>query len=163
MMCDGLLNPYFLSMQVLVHFVSEVATPFSEVFLTKIAEETLARCFVFPPTTKTITMNAIAVSREKIQALNTTYRGKASETDILSFGEYTDSVALTGEQQTDIFLGELFFCQDFITEAAAEDQITVEHEMVYIFSHGVLHLLGYDHSDEMFAIQDGVTEYLQGR
>gem|GEM_PF-4485023 len=30
--------------------------------------------------------------------------------------------------------------------------------MAFIFSHGVLHLLGFDHSDEMFALQDQVTE-----
>ncbi|MDP2837669.1 MAG: rRNA maturation RNase YbeY [Candidatus Moranbacteria bacterium] len=148
-------------MRVIVHLAAEVATPFSQSFLTEVVEETLKRCPMLPANAETITLNAIAVSGEKIRELNQTYRGKDTETDILSFGEYTDSGALISEQQPEIFLGELFFCQDFITQAAAEDGITLVHEMIYIFSHGVLHLLGYDHSNKMFAIQDAVTEHLR--
>lgn len=109
---------------------------------------------------KHISLNAIAVSREKIQELNKEYRGKDSVTDILSFSEYAGTEALAEEGSDEVFLGELFFCPEYILAAAREDGITFEHEMIYIFSHGVLHLLGFDHSEEMFAIQDRVTEAL---
>lgn len=148
-------------MRVTVHYTEEVATPFQGTFLTQIAEETLKRCPLSALTRKqAIMLNAVAVSPEKIQELNRTYRGKDAVTDILSFGEYTDTVAFEQDRESAVFLGELFFCQDVIAEAAKEDQVTTEHEMIYVFSHGVLHLLGYDHSDEMFAIQDAVTECL---
>lgn len=54
-------------------------------------------------------------------------------------------------------MGEIFFCHDVIADAAREDDVTGDHEMIYVFFSWVLHLLGYDHSDEILAIQDAVT------
>lgn len=148
-------------MRALVQYSDEVATPLSPDFFSRVAEETLERCPLPALRGKTeVTLNAVAVSMEKIRELNATYRGKDAVTDILSFGEYADTDAFNADPALEVFLGELFFCYDFIANAAAEDEVTVEHEMTYVFSHGILHLLGYDHSDEMFAIQDAVTEAL---
>lgn len=148
-------------MQVTVHFIPEVATPLSEDFFVRVAEETLRRCPLHGLHDKeSVTLNVVAVTPEKIQELNKTYRGKDAVTDILSFGEYVDTVAFEQETRKEIFLGEIFFCQDVIAQAAQEDEVTLEHEMTYIFSHGILHVLGYDHCDEMFAQQDAVTEHL---
>lgn len=148
-------------MQVTVHFTSEVATLLPEDFFVRVAEETLRRCPLRGLAGKeSVVLNAIAVSPEKIRELNKTYRGKDAVTDILSFGEYADTGVFEQETQKEIFLGEIFFCQDVIAQAAQEDEVTLEHEMTYVFSHGILHVLGYDHSDEMFAQQDAVTEHL---
>ncbi len=147
-------------MDVVVHYTAEVPTPLGESFFLEVAHETLTRCPLPVLGEKKITLNAIAVSPERITALNEQYRGKAAVTDILSFGEYTDTNALSEEKKKDLFLGELFFCQDFIEQAAKEDQVSLEREMAYIFSHGILHLLGYNHSEEMFTLQDAVTDSL---
>lgn len=148
-------------MEVIVRYTAEVPTTLTEVFLQRIAEETLKRC---PLRTlsekKEVSLNVVAVSEEKIQELNKTYGGKDKVTDILSFGEYADRTAVEAETAPEIFLGEIFFCQAFIAASAREDGVTEEHEMVYVFSHGILHLLGYDHEEEMFILQDGVTESL---
>ncbi len=149
-------------MKVTVHFTDEAGTAWQEDFFAQVTEETLKRCPL--PSLhekKEVTLNAIVVSEEKIRELNKTYRNKDKVTDILSFGEYSDTAAFEADTGKKIFLGELFFCHDFITVAAKEDAVTAEHEMIYVFSHGVLHLLGYDHGDEMFAIQDAVTEQLR--
>ncbi len=146
-------------MKVSVEYTEEVQTSFHKTFLLRIATETLTLC---PGITlkqhDVLSLTAIAVSPERIRELNRDYRKKDAVTDILSFGEYEDMEALARDQSKRLFLGELFFCYDFIVAAAVEDAVSVEHEMVYIFSHGILHLLGYDHSEEMFAIQDAVTE-----
>ncbi len=148
-------------MQVTVEITEESKMPLPEAFFARVAEETLKRCPLFQDKKGTrVSLNAISVSPEKIQELNRTYRGKDKVTDILSFGEYADTEAITKDTHSEIFLGELFFCHDFIAKAAEEDEVTLEHEMIYIFSHGILHLLGYDHSQEMFALQDAVTETL---
>lgn len=145
-------------MQVTVNYTNEVAAPFEESFFVRVAKETLMRCPLSSlRDKKEITMSVVAVSEEKIQELNTAYRQQPKVTDILSFGEYVDTVALERETADRIFLGEIFFCYDVIVAASEEDQVTIEHELIYIFSHGVLHLLGYDHSDEMFSLQDAVT------
>lgn len=145
-------------MRVTVQYGEEVATPLSEDFFVRVAEATLTRCPLRGLVLKEeVSFGAVAVSRERIQELNRTYRQKDAVTDILSFGEYAETKDVENDASPSIFLGELFFCQDFIAAAAEEDGVTLEHEMAYIFSHGILHLLGYDHSDEMFALQDAVT------
>ncbi|OGI21349.1 MAG: rRNA maturation RNase YbeY [Candidatus Moranbacteria bacterium RIFCSPHIGHO2_01_FULL_55_24] len=146
-------------MQVIVEHIEETATPFSAAFLQDVAERTLSRVQgLFPEEARTCELSAIAVSEEKIRELNGEYRGKDAVTDILSFAEYADAEALKESAESQIVLGELFYCPSFILMAAQEDGISQEHEMAYIFSHGILHLLGYDHTDEMFALQDSVTE-----
>ena len=148
-------------MNVLLHLSTEVVIPFDESFFLRVAQETFRECRpALLEGKEEITLSVVAVSKEKIRELNNTYRGKDAVTDILSFSEYADTDAFQADGQKKIFLGEIFFCQDVIMEAAVEDTLTGEHEMIYVFSHGVLHLIGYDHSDEMFAIQDTVTESL---
>lgn len=145
-------------MRVILEYTDEAVAPFTEEFFQEVASHTFEEC-AFPFLQgKTISLNAVAVSAEKIQELNRNYRRKDAVTDILSFGEYTDTHELAQAGEKEIFLGELFFCPAFIKAAAEEDGVTLEHEMAYIFSHGILHLLGFDHSEEMFALQDRVTD-----
>lgn len=147
-------------MPIALEFTQEAEAFFEEDFLQEIASRTMEEVSPMLLRSKHLSVNAIAVSQEKIENLNRTYRGKDSVTDILSFGEYTGREAIENDENEEMFLGELFFCPDFIKKAAREDGISFEHEMIYVFSHGILHLLGFDHSDEMFSIQDKVTENL---
>jgi len=141
-----------------LEYTGEAAAPFSEEFFQMIALRTLEECRFPFLQEKDISLNVVAVTPEKIQELNAQYRGKDSVTDILSFGEYADREALERAVEEEIFLGEIFFCPSFIERAAEEDEVTFEREMIYIFSHGVLHLVGFDHEEEMFAIQERVTD-----
>ena len=149
-------------MRVTLDYTAEVTgTGLEHDFYARIAEETMKRLPAELCGTKDqVTLSAVLVSSDRIQELNRTYRGKDAVTDILSFGEYADTDAFVKEEGKDIFLGELFFCYDFISGSAKEDEVSIKREMTYVFSHGILHLLGYDHSDEMFAIQDAVTSAL---
>lgn len=149
-------------MRVTLDYTAEVTdTGLEHDFFARIAEETMKRLPAeLCGTKEQVTLSAVLVSPDRIQELNRTYRGKDAVTDILSFGEYADTDAFAKEEGRDIFLGELFFCYDFISGSAKEDKVSIKREMTYVFSHGILHLLGYDHSDEMFAIQDAVTSAL---
>ncbi|MFZ2187436.1 MAG: rRNA maturation RNase YbeY [Candidatus Moraniibacteriota bacterium] len=149
-------------MHVVVEYTGEVKTPFREDFFQKIALRTLEECRFSFLEGKEISLNVVALSPEKIQALNAKYRGKDGVTDVLSFGEYGDRESLERGEEEEIFLGEIFVCPAFIETAAKEDEVTFEREMAYIFSHGVLHLVGYDHEEEMFAIQEAVTDVFTG-
>ena len=153
-------------MRVIVEYTEEVSTPFAFAFFQKIAERTLKeRRFSFLQGKK-ISLNVIAVSESKIKKINRKYRGKDAVTDILSFGEYETRLALKKEKRKDIFLGEIFFSPAFIIKQAKHDlsdktkEATMK-EMVYIFSHGVLHLVGFDHEKEMFAIQEKMTKFFE--
>ena len=45
-------------------------------------------------------------------------------------------------------LGDVVICMDKIKEQAQEFGHSEERETVYLFTHSVLHLLGYDHETE---------------
>lgn len=149
-----------MPMHVIVEYTEEVKTSFSEDFFQEVAERALEECQFPFLQGKEISLNVVAVSPEKIQELNAKYRGKDSVTDVLSFGEYSDRYALEEVVEEEIFLGEIFLCSAFIENAAKEDDVTLAREMTYIFSHGVLHLVGFDHEEEMFTIQERVTDDL---
>lgn len=89
------------------------------------------------------------VSLDEIHELNRDYRGVDRPTDVLSFPMYESIEELeeTAELMVDeeIPLGDVVICMDKIREQAAEFGHSEERETVYLFTHSVLHLLGYDH------------------
>lgn len=145
-------------MNVTLEYTEETDAPFGEEFFHGVAVRTLEECRFPFLRDKEVGLSVIAVSSEKIRELNNEYRDRDQATDILSFGEYAGQEDLAEDTAQEVFLGEIFFCPAFIAEAAAEDAVTLRREMAYIFSHGVLHLVGYDHEEEMFAIQERVTD-----
>ena len=85
---------------------------------------------------------------ESIHRLNLEYRGIDRPTDVLSFEEYEDD-----------YLGEIFICEEKVYEQAVSYNHSNEREFAFLLTHGLLHLLGYDHIEKedeivMFAKQD---------
>ena len=92
---------------------------------------------------------AVSVSfamKNEIQRLNKTYRGIDSPTDVLSFPQYEDLNEIPKEG--DILLGDVVICVEVAMEQAKEYGHSQERELLYLFTHSILHLLGYDHMDE---------------
>ena len=79
-----------------------------------------------------------------IADLNRVYRGKKGSTDVLSFpmGCNTDP---NGE---DSILGDIIISVPTAAVQAAELGNTIEEEFIFLFIHGLLHLLGYTHDHE---------------
>ena len=86
------------------------------------------------------------VDREEIKELNSTYRGVDKVTDVLSFPQVENFNELPENQI--ICLGDIVICEDRAKEQAEEFGHSYEREIIYLFTHSVLHLLGYDHMDE---------------
>lgn len=86
------------------------------------------------------------VNRGEIKELNSTYRGVDKVTDVLSFPQFEDFSELPEDQI--ICLGDIVICEDRAKEQAEEFGHSYEREIIYLFTHSVLHLLGYDHMDE---------------
>ena len=87
------------------------------------------------------------VQPDEIQSLNHAYRGIDRVTDVLSFPQFadlTEEVTEVGE----ICLGDVVICKDKAEDQAQEFGHAFEREIIYLFVHSVLHLLGYDHEAE---------------
>jgi len=103
------------------------------------------------------------VQAEEIRALNRDYRDTDRVTDVLSFPQFDDlsDIPDFGE----ICLGDVVICNDRVTEQAEELGHSIERETIYLFTHSILHLLGYDHMEaeekaEMRAREEEVMEHL---
>ena len=107
------------------------------------------------------------VDAKTIHEINKNYRNVDRETDVISFAfEDDDSYKkMVSNQDVPRDIGEIFICVDVAKRQAKEYQHSFEREMAFLFVHGLLHLLGYDHmtdQDEkvMFKLQDEIMEIL---
>lgn len=131
------------------------------IFLREIIRETLTRSFpsVFSAE-RTVTLDVACVSDVEIAKLNSDYRQKDKPTDILSFGALDNPKAAHAVPVGAIDLGQIVLSPAFIARSAEEDGVSWKREFTYVFSHGILHLVGFDHEERMFQIQDDVTDFL---
>ena len=87
------------------------------------------------------------VDLDEIHELNKQYRGVDKPTDVLSFPQFDDLEEEIPEV-CEICLGDVVICEQKAREQAEEVGHSFERELVYLFTHSVLHLLGYDHMEE---------------
>ncbi len=89
------------------------------------------------------------VSLEEIHALNNLYRQVDRPTDVLSFPLIEDFNEICREdEEGEILLGDVVICLDKARQQAKEYGHSEKREIVYLFVHSVLHLLGYDHMED---------------
>ena len=97
-----------------------------------------------------------------IHRLNSSFRGGDRPTDVLSFPQYQAGEA----PQPHSSLGDIVISLPKMAEQAAAFDHSQKRELCFLFVHGLLHLLGYDHelSDaeerRQFARQDEVLAAL---
>lgn len=97
----------------------------------------------------------VFVDPPEMRRLNLQYRGKDYPTDVLSFE--------SGDPEV---VGELVLCWPVISEQCKRSGLTQRGELGYMVTHGVLHLLGFDHERprdqaKMFALQDTIYAALE--
>lgn len=85
------------------------------------------------------------VDNNEIKELNTQYRNKPIETDVLSFPMGVDGVYDTDPQTGAKILGDVVISMEKASEQAYLYGHTLQREVSYLTAHSVLHLLGYDH------------------
>ena len=89
--------------------------------------------------------NIIFVENEEIHKLNLEYRGVDRITDVISFAlEDNNKIK---EQEIRI-LGDIYIAIDVAYEQAKNYGHSKIREICFLATHGILHLLGYDHMDE---------------
>lgn len=104
--------------------------------------------------------NIIITNNEEIRKINKEYRNIDRETDVISFA-LEDEMDIKYENFR--LLGDIYISLDKAYEQAMEYGHSRERELCFLITHGILHLLGYDHMEpveekEMFTLQESLLE-----
>jgi probable rRNA maturation factor len=78
--------------------------------------------------------------------LNRLYRGRDEETDVLSFSA-REGEPFVGSPDEAPSLGEVIVCLPVAERQAGAAGRPVAGEVAHLLTHGLLHLLGYDHEE----------------
>ncbi len=103
------------------------------------------------------------VDNRYIHKINKKYRGIDRPTDVISFAfldsenNYDKILFLPGP----VVLGDIYISLDKAKEQALEYGHSLHRELSFLFIHGLLHLLGYDHmnkldEEKMFKLQEEI-------
>ena len=104
----------------------------------------------------------IFIDDKKMHELNKTYRNIDRTTDVLSFALEDNQTIKTPIRE----LGDIFISIPKMKEQAREYEHSEKRELSFLVVHGLLHLLGYDHTiskeeeKKQFGIQDKVLNEL---
>ena len=85
----------------------------------------------------------------KTHEINREYRNKDYPADIITFAIFAD----TPDDERFIFdgeinLGEVMIALDKVQEEVSKKNVSFDYELSFLISHGILHLLGFDHQTE---------------
>lgn len=94
-------------------------------------------------------INITLTNNEEIHIINKQYRDVDRPTDVLSFPMYERDEITELRKKDNIFaeeiLGDIIISIPKVKEQAEEYGHSFERELAYLTTHGMLHLLGYDH------------------
>ncbi|MEN9216943.1 MAG: rRNA maturation RNase YbeY [Gloeomargarita sp. HHBFW_bins_162] len=98
-----------------------------------------------PPPAPSYEMGLRFTDDREIQALNRCYRGKNTPTDVLAFSALEAGVPVVPDAP--LFLGDIVISVPTAQRQAVAGELI--NELAWLAAHGFLHLLGWDHPDEM--------------
>lgn len=79
------------------------------------------------------------------RALNRTWRGKDASTNVLAFPALDPAVPVP--KGAPVLLGDVVLAFETVVREAAEQEKSFKDHLRHLVVHGVLHLLGYDHTE----------------
>jgi len=106
------------------------------------------------------------IGKKRSRGLNYQYRNINKPTDVLAFPFYywyKQEINCSTNHCQD--LGDIFICYPVAVKQSKEKKCSLEKEIYFLFLHGLLHLLGYDHEEKnertkMFLLQDKILKQL---
>ncbi len=148
-----------------VFVANESGTPFDEDDLVALARHVLGELGVAPMAELSI----LLVDPTAMESLHVRWMNEPGATDVLAFPmdelEGTRMVAHPGDddEPEPALLGDVVLCPSVAAEQAVAAGHSMEDELHLLCTHGVLHLLGYDHMEpdeekEMFGLQQKLIE-----
>jgi probable rRNA maturation factor len=146
-----------------IDFVYEDEKNLSAVNYERQFVEIIETAFDYLKITDDVELSCVIIDDDEIHAMNHDYRQIDRSTDVISFAlEDNDQFYVPGMPRS---LGDIFISYDHALAQAQEYGHSIEREMCFLFTHGLLHLLGYDHMNEedekeMFALQKAILNEL---
>ncbi len=108
-------------------------------------------------------LSVLAVDVETMASLHVQWMDEEGPTDVLSFPMDELRPGKDDEEPEPGLLGDVVLCPAVAAEQAAAAGHPTEQELDLLTTHGILHLLGYDHEEpdeerEMFGLQARLLE-----
>ncbi len=138
----------------------EVDEKYQDLFPSELLQEAAQKTLQLESLEELPSLSIKITSDQEIQELNTVYRGMDKATDVLSFeADYFDP------DLESRYLGDVVISYPQAAGQAQKRGHPVESELQLLVIHGILHLLGFDHSsveekESMWSIQDQVLDAL---
>ena len=105
------------------------------------------------------------VDNKYIHKINKKYRGIDRPTDVISFAFLDNDPEREKvlHSVNVVALGDIYISVEKAKEQAEEYGHSLDRELQFLFTHGLLHLLGFDHMNEedekvMFELQDKILD-----
>lgn len=87
-------------------------------------------------------------SNREMQELNSQYRQQNKPTDVLAFAALETEIIQPENTGEPLYLGDIVISLDTAANQASDRGHGLVTEVAWLASHGLLHLLGWDHPDE---------------
>ena len=103
-------------------------------------------------------ISLIFVDTQEMEELHIKWMDETGPTDVLSF-----PMDMPENKHEVVTLGDIVIAPAIAAQQAASAGHSIEHEIYILATHGLLHILGYDHADPdeekvMFALQEKIVE-----
>ncbi len=100
-------------------------------------------------------VSILLVDNSRIKEMNSEHRNIDKETDVLSFpmvemveGEVISDCGDFDLNENLLLLGDIVISLEMTQQQAEEYGHSFERELAFLTTHGMFHLLGYDHTDD---------------
>jgi probable rRNA maturation factor len=109
-------------------------------------------------------LSVLAVDVETMSSLHEQWMDEEGPTDVLSFPMDELRPGKDDEEPEPGLLGDVVLCPTVAAEQASAAGHSTAQELDLLTTHGILHLLGFDHAEpdeerEMFALQSRLLEH----
>jgi len=95
---------------------------------------------------KSFSLGLQIISNQEIASMNKKWMQKNGPTDVLSFPIISDESVNNLEH---VELGDIFISLEMAIEQSYKYRHTIYEEMLWLASHGFLHLLGWEHKNDL--------------
>lgn len=138
-----------------IEIANESGAPVDEHAIVQLARHVLSRMGIHPQAELSIVLLGV----DAMSSLHELWMGEPGPTDVLSFPMDELRPPQDDVEPDPGLLGDVVLCPAVAATQAVEHKRTMEQELDLLCTHGILHLLGFDHAEPgekrvMFQLQE---------